>query len=116
MHSNLSPVKTLPGAIHGKSASRRGFLKIAALAATVPALAGGVRALAPQGRLYDWQLDVMGALSELALWHDDPAVAGRAIREVRAAVDEWRNFAEEAEVDEVSAEAIATDNYDLRPT
>jgi serine/threonine-protein kinase HipA len=40
----------------------------------------------------------------------------RAIREVRAAVDEWRNFAEEAEVDEVSAEAIATDIYDLRPT
>jgi FAD:protein FMN transferase len=87
MRSNLSPVETTPGAIHGKAPSRRGFLKIAATAATVPALAGGVRALAPQGHLYDWQLDVMGALSELALWHDDPAVADRAIREVRAEVD-----------------------------
>ena len=31
----------------------------------LPALAGGVRALAPQGKLYDWRLEVMGAMSEL---------------------------------------------------
>lgn len=76
------------GAIRGKAApSRRRFLKVAAVAASVPALAGGVRALAPRGKLYAWQLEVMGAFSELALWHDDPAVAGRTIGEVRAEVD-----------------------------
>jgi thiamine biosynthesis lipoprotein len=69
-----------------KLRSRRGFLKIAAAAAVVPALAGGVRALAPRGKLYDWQLEVMGAMSELALWHEDPAVATRAIDQVRAEV------------------------------
>jgi thiamine biosynthesis lipoprotein len=74
----------MPGTIRGRALpSRRQFLKIAAAASIVPALAGGVRALAPQGKLYDWQLEVMGASSELALWHDDPEVAGRAIDEVR---------------------------------
>ena len=67
--------------------SRRGFLKIAAVASTIPALAVGVKAFAPQGRLYNCQLEVMGTLSELALWHDDPAAADRTIREVRAEVD-----------------------------
>jgi thiamine biosynthesis lipoprotein len=66
--------------------SRRNFLKIAAAAAVVPALAGGVRMLAPRGKLYDWKLTVMGAASELALWHEDPAVANRAIAQVRAEV------------------------------
>ena len=88
MPMSISPMKMMSGAIHGEALpSRRGFLKIAAAAATVPALAGGVRAFAPRGKLYDWQLDVMGALSELAIWHDDPVVAGRTIREVRAEVD-----------------------------
>jgi FAD:protein FMN transferase len=88
MPMSISPIKMMPGAICGKALpSRREFLKIAAVAATVPALAGGVRAFAPRGKLYDWQMEVMGALSELALWHDDPAVAGRTIREVCAEVD-----------------------------
>ena len=69
-----------------KLRSRREFLRIAAAAAVVPALAGGVRAFAPRGRRYDWQLEVMGALSELALWHEDPVVAGRTIDQVRSEV------------------------------
>src|ERR1700753_3179639 len=88
MPMSIPPTEMMSGAIRGEALpSRRGFLKIAAAAATVPALAGGVRAFAPRGKLYDWQLDVMGALSELALWHNDPVVAGRTIREVRAEVD-----------------------------
>jgi len=75
--------RTIGGA---KPRSRRGFLKIAAAVAVVPALVGGVRALAPQGRLYDWQLEVMGALSELAFWHEDPVVAARTIDQVRSEV------------------------------
>ena len=35
--------------------------------------------------LYDWQLEVMGAVSELALWHEDPVVAGR-VDQVRSEV------------------------------
>src|ERR1700759_3716904 len=69
-----------------KPRSRRGFLKIAAAAGVVPALAGGVRALAPKGKLYDWQLDVMGGLSELAFWHEDPVCAHRTIDQVRSEV------------------------------
>ena len=80
-------VTAAPGAVGGeKPPSRRSILKIAAAAAVVPALAGGVRALAPRGKLYEWQLEVMGAVSELALWHENPVVAGRAIDRVRAEV------------------------------
>src|ERR1700755_1604698 len=69
-----------------KLRSRRGFLRIAAAAAVVPALAGGVRALAPRGKRYDWQLEVMGALSGLRIWHGNPVVANRAINQVRSEV------------------------------
>lgn len=87
MRLNASPAIGMPQAIRGQRLpSRRGFLKIVAAAAIVPALVGGVRALAPPGKLYDWQLEVMGAVSELALWHENPAVASRAIAEVRSEV------------------------------
>jgi len=75
-----------PNALPPIGMPRRSFLKIAAAAAVVPALAGSVRALAPRGKLYDWQLEVMGAVSELALWHDDPAAASRTIDQVRSEV------------------------------
>src|SRR6185437_15721658 len=75
-----------PNALPPIGMPRRSFLKIAAAAAVVPALAGGVRALAPQGKLYDWQLEVMGAVSELAFWHTDPVVARRTIDQVRSEV------------------------------
>lgn len=81
------PAIGMHGAIRRqKPRSRRGFLRIAAAAAVVPALAGSVRALAPRGKLYDWRLEVMGGLSELALWHGDPVVARRTIDQVRAEV------------------------------
>src|ERR1700729_934105 len=87
MRLNTLPATGLPSAIRGKKLrSRRGFLRIAAAAAVVPALAGSVRALAPRGKLYDWQLEVMGALSELALWKEDPVVASRTIDQVRSEV------------------------------
>jgi serine/threonine-protein kinase HipA len=40
----------------------------------------------------------------------------RAIREVRAAVDEWSSFAETAEVGDASIEAVASDIENLRPS
>ena len=87
MSPNGLPAIEMPHVIRGQQLrSRRGFLKIVAAAAVVPALAVGVRALAPQGRLYQWQLEVMGALSELAIWHEDPVVANRTIGQVRSEV------------------------------
>jgi thiamine biosynthesis lipoprotein len=86
MRPNGFPAIEMPLIRGQKLRSRRGFLKIVAAAAVVPALAGGVRALAPPGKLYQWQLEVMGALSELALWHEDPVVARCAIDQVRSEV------------------------------
>jgi FAD:protein FMN transferase len=120
MPTSILPAKMMSGAIRGKAPpSRRGFLKIVAVAATVPALAGGVRAFAPQGRLYDWQLDVMGAVSELALWHDDPAVAGRTIREVRAEVDRLNGifslFREDSEISRLNRDGhLNNPSWELR--
>ncbi len=85
MRPNGLPAIEMPRVIR-EQRSRRGFLKIVAAAAVVPALAGGVRALAPRGRLYQWQLEVMGASSELALWHEDLVVANRTIGQVRSEV------------------------------
>ena len=83
MRLNNLPATGMPRVIRDhKLRSRRGFLRIVAAAAVVPALAGGVRALAPRGKLYDWQLEVMGALSELALWHEDAGTATGTSRDV----------------------------------
>jgi thiamine biosynthesis lipoprotein len=87
MRLNGLPEIGTPRGVRGQRwPSRRGLLKIVAAAAVVPALAGGVRALAPRGRLYSWQLEVMGAMSELALWQENPNVARRTIDQVRAEV------------------------------
>jgi FAD:protein FMN transferase len=84
MRPNGLPAMEMPRG--PKLRSRRGFLKIVAATAIVPALAGGVRALAPRGKRYQWQLEVMGALSELAVWQEDPVVASRTIDQVRSEV------------------------------
>jgi serine/threonine-protein kinase HipA len=58
------------------------------------------------------------SVADLEAVGERQAVPGyrRAIREVRAAVDEWHVFANAADVDEISAEAIALDMKELRPT
>lgn len=87
MRPDVSPADGSPRVTPGQtSRSRRDVLKIFGAAAVVPALAGGVRAFAPQGKLYEWRLEVMGASSELALWHEDPAVANRTIDQVRSEI------------------------------
>jgi serine/threonine-protein kinase HipA len=57
------------------------------------------------------------SVADLEAVGERQAVPGyrRAIREVRAAVDGWQNFANAAEVDEASAQAIAIDMEELRP-
>ncbi|HVW36154.1 MAG TPA: FAD:protein FMN transferase, partial [Pirellulales bacterium] len=102
-----------------KTPSRRGLLKIAAAAAVVPTLAGTVRALAPRGRLYDWQLEVMGASSELALWHEDAKVAGRTIDQVRSEVARldgiFSLYREDSEISRLNRDgAIDNPSWELR--
>jgi thiamine biosynthesis lipoprotein len=63
--------------------TRRRAVRIVAAAAGLPLMIAAVRATAPQGRLHSWQGEVLGALSELTLWHTDAAFAQRTILRVR---------------------------------
>jgi len=67
--------------------TRRRVLRIAAALAGLPLLIAGVRATAPKGQLYSWHGEVLGALSELTLWHTDPAFARATIVRVRSEID-----------------------------
>ena len=60
----LNTLPAMSRAISGQNQARRGSLRIAAAAAIVPALAGGVRALAPRGKLYDCQLGHGGLVGD----------------------------------------------------
>ena len=51
-----------------------------------------VRATAPSGQLFGWQGEVLGALSELTLWHTDAALAQRTILRVRGEVARYEGI------------------------
>lgn len=63
--------------------TRRRAIRITAAAAGLPLMIAAVRASVPAGRLFTWQGEVLGALSELTLWHTDAALARRTILKVR---------------------------------
>ena len=54
--------------------TRRRAFRIMAAAAGLPLLIAGVRAAAPKPRFFAWQGEVLGAASELTLWHCDEAL------------------------------------------
>ena len=56
---------------------RRRFLRVVAAVAGLPLIIAAVRATASKAQLHSWHGDVLGALSELALWHPDAAFAQR---------------------------------------
>jgi thiamine biosynthesis lipoprotein len=58
-------------------------LRIVAAFAGLPLMIAGVRATAPKGQLYSWHGEVLDAVSELTLWHNDPAFARATILKVR---------------------------------
>ena len=68
--------------------ARRRFLRVVAAVAGLPAIIAAVRATAPQARLHSWHGEVLGALSELALWHPDAAFARRTILRVRHEIEQ----------------------------
>jgi thiamine biosynthesis lipoprotein len=72
--------------------TRRRAIRIMAAAAGVPLLIAAVRASAPQGQFHTWQGDVLGAWSELTLWHADAAFAQRTIRKVRQEIERYERI------------------------
>src|SRR5262245_25614733 len=59
--------------------TRRRALRVTAAMAGLPLMIAAVRATAPKAQFHTWQGDVLGAWSELALWHNDAGFARRAI-------------------------------------
>jgi FAD:protein FMN transferase len=72
--------------------TRRRALRIVAAAAGVPLMIAAVRASAPKGQLHSWQGDVLGAVSELTLWHTDAAFAQRTIHKVRQEIARYERI------------------------
>jgi FAD:protein FMN transferase len=72
--------------------SRRRVLRIVAAVAGLPLMIAGVRATASKGRFFRWQGEVLGALSELTLWHADASVASSAILKVRAEIERFEKI------------------------
>jgi thiamine biosynthesis lipoprotein len=67
--------------------TRRRFLSIVAAVGGLPLVIATVRATAPKPRLHTWHGEVLGALSELSLWHTDAAFARRMILRVRYEIE-----------------------------
>jgi thiamine biosynthesis lipoprotein len=76
----------------GASLTRRRAIRIVAAAAGLPLVIAAVRAAAPPGQLFGWQGEVLGALSELTLWHTDAAVAQRTILRVRGEIARYEGI------------------------
>jgi thiamine biosynthesis lipoprotein len=78
-----------------------------------------VRASAPSGQLFRWQGEVLGAVSELALWHTDAALAQRAILRVRGEIARYERifslYRPDSEISRLNAEgALAKPSPELR--
>jgi|SRR6185436_825654 len=72
--------------------TRRRVLRIAAAVAGLPLMIAAVRATAPKPRLYSWNGEVLGALSELTLSHTDSAFAQRTILRVRGEIERFERI------------------------
>ncbi len=72
--------------------TRRRVFRIIAAAGGLPLLAAGVRAMVPNARFFHWQGEVLGAASELTLWHWDEALARRAILKVRHEIERYERI------------------------
>src|SRR5712691_7038807 len=66
--------------------TRRRVLRIVAAVAGLPLMIAGVRATAPKAQMHSWHGEVLGALSELSLWHTDAAFARATILRVRGEI------------------------------
>jgi thiamine biosynthesis lipoprotein len=99
--------------------TRRRAVRIIAAAAGLPLLIAAVRATVPAGQLFHWQGDVLGALSELTLWHTDAALAQRTILRVRGEIARYERifslYQPDSEISRLNAEgALARPSAELR--
>ena len=72
--------------------SRRRFLRVAAAVAGLPPIIATLRATAPKARSHSWHGEVLGALSELTLWHPDAAFAQRTFLRVRQEIQRFERI------------------------
>jgi thiamine biosynthesis lipoprotein len=82
----------MPEAKPAAPLTRRRALRVVAAAAGLPLLIAGVRATAPKGQLHSWQGDVLGAMSELTLWHTNAAFARATILKVRHEIERYERI------------------------
>jgi len=83
-------IKAAGGAV--RRVSRRRAIRIVAAAAGLPLTIAALRATAPSGQLWRWQGDVLGALSELTLWHTDADLARRTILKIRGEISRYERI------------------------
>jgi thiamine biosynthesis lipoprotein len=67
--------------------TRRRALRIFAGVAGLPLMIAGVRATASKAQAHTWQGNVLGAASELSLWHTDAAFARATILKARTEIE-----------------------------
>jgi thiamine biosynthesis lipoprotein len=72
--------------------TRRRAVRIVAAAAGLPLMIAAVRATVPAGQLFRWQGEVLGALSELTLWHTDAALVQRTMVRVRGEIARYERI------------------------
>src|SRR5512138_871183 len=72
--------------------TRRRFLRVVAAGAGLPPIIATLRATAPKARVHSWHGEVLGALSELTLWHPDAAFARRTILRVRQEIERFERI------------------------
>src|SRR5262249_56524166 len=66
-----------------RAPTRRRALRVIAAVSGLPLLIAALRATAPKAQFYSWNGEVLGAVSELTLWHTDAAFAQRTIHRMR---------------------------------
>ena len=74
------------------SPTRRRVLRVMAACAGMPLMIAGVRATAPKGQLHSWHGEVLGALSQVTLWHTDAAFAQATILKVRREIERFERI------------------------
>src|SRR5438309_1974782 len=72
--------------------TRRRAFRIIAACAGLPLTIAAVRATAAKGQFFSWRGDVLGAVSELSLWHTDAVFARATIIKVRAEIDRFEKI------------------------
>ena len=72
--------------------TRRRAIRVIAAGMGLPLMIAAVRATTPAGQLFNWQGEVLGAFSEMTLWHTDAALARRTILKIRGEIARYERI------------------------